>query len=237
MRSFATAHSRGLRRLKTTLNQNLSNLCHSAFARVATVNSGTRCVDLNLCHSAFARVATQLDERKRNNYALCHSAFARVATIVHTNKTCNDTLPQRIRAGCDQNPRNRNLTRPAFATAHSRGLRRDFYASANNADSFATAHSRGLRPSVMYYCNLPYGICHSAFARVATPKSELLIILARFATAHSRGLRRGAVLIVPPCAAICHSAFARVATQGITQIITAIAICHSAFARVATRCR
>lgn len=54
-----------------------------------------------------------------------------------------------------------------FASAHSRGLRRDFYASTDNADRFATAHSRGLRRGID-------GVNYNA---------------AIFATAHSCGLR------------------------------------------------
>ena len=77
-----------------------------------------------------------------------------------------------------------------FASAHSRGLRRDFYASTDNADRFATAHSCGLRRrSVQLPADSPV-LCHSAFVRVATTSRM---------TAMSR-------------ATLCHSAFVRVAT-------------------------
>ena len=76
-----------------------------------------------------------------------------------------------------------------FASAHSRGLRRDFYASTDNADRFATAHSCGLRllhtavqvrrwslpQRIRAGCDLMLmplafadSLCHSAFVRVAT---------------------------------------------------------------------
>ena len=120
-----------------------------------------------------------------------------------------------------------------FASAHSRGLRRDFYASTDNADRFATAHSCGLRRRITSsYASLPslpqriragcdsfiqrfkfaVGLCHSAFVRVAT--------------------------IQPwecgyPCW-LCHSAFVRVATTSRMTAMSRATLCHSAFVRVAT---
>ena len=120
-----------------------------------------------------------------------------------------------------------------FASAHSRGLRRDFYASTDNADRFATAHSCGLRRRITSsYASLPslpqriragcdsfiqrfkfaVGLCHSAFVRVAT--------------------------IQPwecgyPCW-LCHSAFVRVATTSRMTAKSRATLCHSAFVRVAT---
>ena len=55
-------------------------LCHSAFARVATLQQGIGALAGMLCHSAFARVATK---RMRSTAGQAAS------------------LPQRIRAGCD----------------------------------------------------------------------------------------------------------------------------------------
>ena len=98
-----------------------------------------------------------------------------------------------------------------FATAHSRGLRRDFYASTDNADRFASAHSCGLR--------------HKKYTQSRYQSS--------FATAHSCGLRRPfqqpqfhigtlpqriragcdwANWAERDCPDLCLSAFARVAT-------------------------
>ena len=98
-----------------------------------------------LYHSAFARVVTTPERQRFTIAHLCHSAFARVATedMKRTAATYN------------------------FATAHSRGLRRDAFKRAGFnwalpqriragydaegkiaiADyvNLATAHSRGLR--------------------------------------------------------------------------------------------
>ena len=80
----------------------LSELCHSAFARVATALAAGCRLRYVLCHSAFARVATLDGCVKLASFNLCHSAFARVATpplsVLHCLRA---SLPQRIRAGCD----------------------------------------------------------------------------------------------------------------------------------------
>ena len=121
------------------------------------------------------------------------------------------SLPQRIRAGCDDSPdppeRKSGLCHSAFARVATlsspQSIPRMF---------FATAHSRGLRlPACWIERNHVY-LCHSAFARVATqttlsngrrfsfatahsrglrPLSSLICcVMSSFATAHSRGLRR-----------------------------------------------
>ena len=56
------------------------DLCHSAFARVATERAIITTVRHDLCHSAFARVATSRRRSDNRIPTLCHSAFARVAT-------------------------------------------------------------------------------------------------------------------------------------------------------------
>ena len=56
--SFATAHSRGLRRQCAEIPPAFWQLCHSAFARVATLLPKKDISQISLCHSAFARVAT-----------------------------------------------------------------------------------------------------------------------------------------------------------------------------------
>ena len=58
----------------------MEQLCHSAFARVATVGESRVNIMLILCHSAFARVATRELLALSKMLDLCHSAFARVAT-------------------------------------------------------------------------------------------------------------------------------------------------------------
>ena len=62
------------------------DLCHSAFARVATERAIITTVRHDLCHSAFARVATIGSRAKTTNHVLCHSAFARVATRSYIDK-------------------------------------------------------------------------------------------------------------------------------------------------------
>ncbi len=103
----------------------------------------------HLCHSAFARVATAAGARNRVIEVLCHSAFARVATLqILCHLLRHQSLPQRIRAGCDSR-RTRHLSQSlTFATAHSRGLRRGITPLLSINLVFATAHSRGLRRRV-----------------------------------------------------------------------------------------
>ena len=77
---------------------------------------------------------------------------------------------------------------------------------------FATAHSRGLRLGKCRRRFCPLGLCHSAFARVATLSGYFALLCLDFATAHSRGLRRIGESRVNVMLILCHSAFARVAT-------------------------
>ena len=99
-------------------------------------------------------------------------------------------------------------------------------------------------------------LCHSAFARVTTFKSESEFFIVSLATAHSRGLRRGRQNCNSGLCQPCHSAFARVTTLSrrntaslggsLPQRIRAgydkthflflriHSPCHSAFARVTT---
>ena len=80
----------------------MARLCHSAFVRVATSVQTIYSNLTELCHSAFVRVATMKEAKMVRDWLLCHSAFARVATRIFAQS---------------------NVPR-AFATAHSRGLRR-----------------------------------------------------------------------------------------------------------------
>ena len=121
---FASAHSRGLRPAVVVNIHACDDLCHSAFARVATMAKSSQYLSPTLCHSAFARVATKRAILITVRQDLCHSAFVRVATLMAL--TCSGVL--------------------AFATAHSRGLRPRRSGSGLPSRIFATAHSRGLRP-------------------------------------------------------------------------------------------
>ena|GEM_PF-2292172 len=78
--NFATAHSRGLRLKCRCMVVKHDDLCHSAFARVATLRPLRLFGRFFLCHSAFARVATIGAVLLPRVAVLCHSAFARVAT-------------------------------------------------------------------------------------------------------------------------------------------------------------
>ena len=166
-----------------------------------------------LCHSAFARVATALAAGCRLRYVLCHSAFARVATACRgILRCCAWTLPQRIRAGCDSAAVGAALFTSFFATAHSRGLRRCWKPSLTATRFFATAHSRGLRrcwkPSLT--ATRFFATAHSRGLRRSKTKSSTTLCC--FATAHSRGLRPSWRNNPIPSRLLCHSAFARVAT-------------------------
>ena len=121
---FATAHSCGLRpHQKNPLSPD-HPLCHSAFVRVATMNSSKHIL---LTFALPQRIRAGCDlasSTRRRPKMLCHSAFVRVATVIlssfvscvavfATAHSCGlrpgqisnyqiaDSLPQRIRAGCD----------------------------------------------------------------------------------------------------------------------------------------
>ena len=233
----------------------MARLCHSAFVRVATSVQTIYSNLTELCHSAFVRVATMKEAKMVRDWLLCHSAFARVATIsaqysvirrlfatAHScglRRACCQTavpilaLPQRIRAGCDENlcaiqcteslchsafarvataSRDVNGELAIFATAHSCGLRQERKKLEAYKAIFATAHSCGLRlKKVIKRC-----------------------IISFFATAHSCGLRpvqsdSGGIADL-----LCHSAFVRVATLVVRCKDCVHFLCHSAFVRVAT---
>ena len=186
-------------------------LCHSAFVRVATDWLAKKVKLSDLCHSAFVRVATcdVCDGGNCDCFATAHSCGLRRPCTSHALGT--QSLPQRIRAGCDKNKPELNdyaglchsaFVRVAtvpnpddkpcalFATAHSCGLRRHGWEAAKNILDFATAHSCGLRLLRSADFSHANFLCHSAFVRVAT------------------------FLFAPPFghSVLCHSAFVRVAT-------------------------
>ena len=149
-----------------------SFLCHSAFVRVATKSSRNNFLSNLLCHSAFVRVATMTTAAKPPKISLCHSAFVRVATlqeshyqyclIFATAHSCGlrqkasrstsgtQSLPQRIRAGCDE-----CTDQPIQVLI-----------------VFATAHSCGLRLLLRMMMSIVGILCHSAFVRVATAEKQ-----------------------------------------------------------------
>ncbi len=151
-----------------TIYGNLTELCHSAFARVATRSLRpirSTCA-FATAHSRGLRrkcleIEKDYDALPQRIRAGCDAISAPVVTMLWP-------LPQRIRAGCDSHRERYRVPVAAFATAHSRGLRRVECAIICSRLIFATAHSRGLRPPP------------------ANRKNRII----HFATAHSCGLRR-----------------------------------------------
>ena len=145
-RDFATAHSCGLRRPGAA-----ADVHPLYFATAHSCGLRRKCLEIEKDYDA-------LPQRIR---AGCDAISAPVVTMLWP-------LPQRIRAGCDSHRERYRVPVAAFATAHSRGLRRVECAIICSRLIFATAHSRGLRPPP------------------ANRKNRII----HFATAHSCGLRR-----------------------------------------------
>ena len=142
---FASAHSRGLRRHLMKDCDCETDLCLSAFVRVATSVQTIYSNLTELCHSAFVRVATQMRELTVPLLHLCLSAFVRVAT--HCYKLCKigQTLCLSAFARVATHPSATDTATCFFASAHSRGLRHVRRRNSFLPVFFATAHSRGLR--------------------------------------------------------------------------------------------
>ncbi len=232
---FATAHSRGLRPA-SHLKAGITRFFATAHSRgLRRFDNPQKEVDIVLCHSAFARVATQ-PLRKVNQPAVPLPQRIRAGCDNHDKKAAGNgyslpqriragcdrqqvlrdvrtlSLPQRIRAGCDAQPPYRTHVWGSlpqriragcdrslvtwlscgwfFATAHSRGLRRQN--SKTSPPLTALCHSAFARVATPSSCHtsLPRSLCHSAFVRVATREIRLLGANDDFATAHSCGLRR-----------------------------------------------
>ena len=80
----------------------MARLCHSAFARVATMRRA-RTIPLSAfatAHSRGLRLARSTCAVKRVSFASAHSRGLRLARLIFIICAC--PLPQRIRAGCDQ---------------------------------------------------------------------------------------------------------------------------------------
>ena len=209
--SFATAHSRGLRRCTTkrtltqiSLPQRIRAGCDSipvqqTRQRVSLpqrIRAGCdyiRIVEHDwdiLCLSAFARVATPFDERLRlRDGPLPQRIRAGCDQCANNLQQPDGALPQRIRAGCDiSSPL--TMWTATFATAHSCGLRPIATNYAKSGKRFATAHSRGLRRRTCRSAVRvePFATAHSCGLRPSF--SSFAPSSASFATAHSCGLRR-----------------------------------------------
>ena len=98
-------------------------------------------------------------------------------------------LPQRIRAGCDCTFRKifkSNLSLPQRIRA---GCDRTAYLLFQTSRSLPQRIRAGCDIAKLMLNSL-YGLCHSAFVRVATQHSAQCYLSLDFATAHSCGLRR-----------------------------------------------
>ena len=260
-----------------SVNFFLRRLCHSAFVRVATSHSTTiqQSSTFATAHSCGLRRPRSSSAYNAHIFATAHSCGLR--RLPNGGRQEDETLPQRIRAGCDGKPENQNRSRALCHSAFVRvaTLPRRW---SRCQDSFATAHSCGLRPKrcinsfpAMPLChsafvrvatklrkakNIEFDLCHSAFVRVATRHLQAPPRHSVFATAHSCGLRHANSEKFIAIIHLCHSAFVRVATWRICRgfhrgaFATAhscglrrdkpyvqygiAALCHSAFVRVAT---
>ena len=146
-------------------------LCHSAFARVAT--SFLRCYSavFFLCHSAFARVATSL---KHLSSMYCGFATAHSRGLRRRRKAglpAADPLPQRIRAGYDLFGRCRaGLPRPL-----PQRIRAGYDAPTPSRRIGKTTLPQRIRAGydvVGLINGRLSSLCHSAFARVTTAEKQ-----------------------------------------------------------------
>ena len=232
-------------------------LCHSAFVRVATRRGCFRrssvslfatahscglrrgflsavAVPCHLCHSAFVRVATFMLNHgfMPSLFATAHSCGLRLG--VAGGKAFNtETLPQRIRAGCDDLPRNYNYWLHSLPQRIRAGC--DYEGFDRNISDV---------------------LCHSAFVRVATcpfrSRSPIGAPLPQRIRAGCDGIQPPYDAVLrplpqriragcdqqgrefPSTVTLCHSAFVRVATGMLAGSQQEPALCHSAFVRVAT---
>ena len=103
---------------------------------------------------------------------LCHSAFVRVATIhcPHRDKQAR-TLPQRIRAGCDEDKITVTITE---ALCHSAFVRVATLSFSGSITGIFLCHSAFVRVATVNVsvCKVFAKLCHSAFVRVATAEKQ-----------------------------------------------------------------
>ena len=231
---FASAHSRGLRRHLMKDCDCETDLCLSAFVRVATSVQTIYSNLTELCHSAFVRVATSSSPltmwtatfatahscglrpiatnyaKSGKRFASAHSRGLRPIPVQQTRQRVS--LPQRIRAGCDCTCGGLSIEIRSLPQRIRAGCDSAAVGAALFTSFFATAHSRGLRrcwkPSLT--ATRFFATAHSRGLRRSKTKSSTTLCC--FATAHSRGLRPSWRNNPIPSRLLCHSAFARVAT-------------------------
>ena len=163
---FASAHSCGLRQWDDarscavlTLPQRIRAGCDKT--------AGLSANEYMLCLSAFVRVATLgLNVNCRvTSFATAHSRGLRRCT---TKRTLTQiSLPQRIRAGCDQCAN--NLQQPDGALPQRIRAGCDIKLTVDDVDCYL-CHSAFVRVATHCYklCKIGQTLCLSAFARVAT---------------------------------------------------------------------
>ena len=200
-----------------TLKDYFRQLCHSAFVRVATVTSKQLPLRrsfatahscglrrdimskqdelLTLPQRIRAGCDQRLNQRNICTLRLCHSAFVRVATTKFPVFCARyDSLPQRIRAGCDVQSAGKRVIQPPLPQRIRAGC--DDCRALVHAQHvpFATAHSCGLRQIRQnIFCllsALPQRIRAGCDQQVRRTKGGFKT----FATAHSCGLRLRALL-------------------------------------------
>ena len=230
---FASAHSRGLRR-------HLMKDCDC---------------ETDLCLSAFVRVATSVQTIYSNLTELCHSAFVRVATSSSPLTMWTATFATAHSCGLRPIATNYAKSGKRFASAHSRGLRPIPVQQTRQRVSLP----QRIRAGCDYIRIVEHDwdiLCLSAFARVATPFDERLRLrdgplpqriragcdqcannLQQPDGALPQRIRAGCdikLTVDDVDCYLCHSAFVRVATHCYKLCKIGQTLCHSAFARVAT---
>ena len=125
----------------------------------------------------------------------------------------NVALPQRIRAGCDADPLIRQygltLCLSAFARVATTKNRKQIY-----SQFFATAHSRGLRRDAFKRAGFNWALPQRIRAGCDRLSSSTSMRVTIFATAHSRGLRQW-----QNRRSTCRRRFATVHSRGLRLIV------------------
>ncbi len=188
---FATAHSCGLRPCAGRVPYRCRPLPQRIRAG-CDKHGDLRPRGAQLCHSAFARVATYMpiECTTVGIFATAHSCGLRRFQRC-TRSVALVTLPQRIRAGCDAAGKYRLPAVHGFATAHSCGLRLQTVARISVHEPLPQRIRAGCDDYIVADVDdtdraLPQRI-RAGCDRLSSSTSMRVTI---FATAHSRGLRQ-----------------------------------------------
>ncbi len=163
-------------------------------------------------------------------FASAHSCGLRPIPVQQTRQRVS--LPQRIRAGCDEGSYGNGKSLSSLPQRIRAGCDQAFHPLRRAVLPLPQRIRAGCDATMITATN-QFHLCHSAFARVATAghqrtcghglfkvvnngtRNEGISALAgmeHFASAHSRGLRLGLAVKLPCRYWLCLSAFARVAT-------------------------